>query len=333
MNNLNKSLFYVIDLLCVPFIVFSALLLKIYRRIGSMRLRFSTRALKLIGIFPIRDHYYEPLFNDKHLTNCLSEQRVLPGVILKESEQIELLKELTYQDEFSEFVESESSKNGEQFYKLSNSMFGPADSEFLFNFIRHTKPKRVIEVGCGTSTKIIHRACELNQQETGETTSHICIEPYEQSWLEQFPKIELIREKIENVNVELFKNLNANDFLFIDSSHMIRPQGDILYEYLTIIPSLNKGVYIHVHDIFTPYDYPDRWVKESIIFWNEQYLLEALLTDSSSLKVIAALNALSKKYIDDFTRICPHFDGAREPGSFYMQKVDIAEGISSKSST
>jgi len=330
MNNLNKSLFYVIDLLCVPFIVISALVLKIYRRIGSLRLKLSTRALKLIGVFPIRDHYYEPLFNDKHLTKDLCERRELPGVILKESEQIEFLENLTYQSEFSEFVESESSKNGEHSFRLSNSMFGPADSEFLYNFIRHTKPNRVIEVGCGTSTKIIHRACELNEQETGKMTSHICIEPYEESWLEQFPKIELIREKIENIDIQLFKDLNENDFLFIDSSHMIRPQGDVLHEYLTIIPSLNKGVYIHVHDIFTPHDYLDRWIKESVIFWNEQYLLEALLTDSSSLKVVAALNLLSRKYVNDFTKVCPHFDNSREPGSFYMKKVDIGLAVSAK---
>ncbi len=117
----------------------------------------------------------------------------------------------------------------------------------------------------------------------------------------------------------LFEQLEEDDFLFIDSSHMVRPQGDILREYLSIIPSLNKGVYIHIHDIFTPFDYPEYWLREKVLFWNEQYFLEALLMDNEKLEIVAMLNLLKHKYYGDLHRICTYLTQDREPGSFYMR--------------
>ena len=67
--------------------------------------------------------------------------------------------------------------------------------------------------------------------------------------------VELIREKVEDMDLDIFKSLNRNDILFIDSSHIIRPQGDVLFEYLEILPVLKEGVIVHIHDIFTPKDY------------------------------------------------------------------------------
>ncbi|WP_369410476.1 class I SAM-dependent methyltransferase [Pontibacter qinzhouensis] len=58
----------------------------------------------------------------------------------------------------------------------------------------------------------------------------------------------------------MFQQLEANDILFIDSSHIIRPQGDVLFEYLEVLPTLKSGVIVHVHDIFTPKDYLNEWV-------------------------------------------------------------------------
>ena len=150
-------------------------------------------------------------------------------------------------------------------------------------------------------------------------TSHVCVEPYEQPWLEEFPKIKLIRDKVENLDLNTFQDLEAGDLLFIDSSHMIRPQGDVLHEFLSIIPSLKKGVFVHIHDIFTPHDYKDEWVKSDVLFWNEQYLLEALLTDNSALKVIASLNMLKHRYYDELKSVCPYLTESREPGSFYVK--------------
>ena len=74
------------------------------------------------------------------------------------------------------------------------------------------------------------------------------------------------------------------DILFIGSSHVIRPQGDVLFEYLELLPTLKRGVIVHVHDIFSPRDYPQSWLLDEVRLWNEQYLLEAFLTDNEHWK-------------------------------------------------
>ena len=321
MKNLIKRL---IPLLELPFLlplIISAFVLKLYRRVGSKNLKRSTNILKRVGVFPIRDHYYEPLFNDKYLKNDLREPRKLPGIDFNEKAQIELLKKLTYQNDFDYFLNKEIDKSDLSSFKIDNKSFKSGDAEFLFNFVRHIKPKKIIEVGCGESTKIIQSAIQLNskEQEKDNICSHICIEPYEQPWLESFSNINLIRDKVENLDFKLFQDLEDGDLLFIDSSHIIRPQGDVLWEYLSIIPSLQKRVYIHVHDIFSPYDYPDGWVKEQVLFWNEQYLLEALLTGSDKLEVVASLNFLKHKYYENLEKVCPYLNQSREPGSFYFR--------------
>jgi hypothetical protein len=87
--------------------------------------------------------------------------------------------------------------------------------------IRLKKPKRIIEIGSGHSTKIaqiaISKNSELNQN---YTCNHICIEPYEMPWLEKL-KVNVIREKVEDL--DFFNILEKDDILFIDSSHIIRP--------------------------------------------------------------------------------------------------------------
>jgi len=132
----------------------------------------------------------------------------------------------------------------------------------------------------------------------------VCIEPYSFSWLEELD-VRVIRQRTEEVDIKIFKELDKNDILFIDSSHIIRPQGDVLFEYLEILPILKSGVLVHIHDIFTPKDYLNEWIADEIKLWNEQYLLEAFLTFNSEYKIIASLNYLKHNYFFEFSRACP----------------------------
>ena len=127
------------------------------------------------------------------------------------------------------------------------------------------------------------------------------------------------RWKIEDVDLDLCKNLEANDILFIDSSHIIRPQGDILKEFLEILPVLKPGVIIHIHDIYTPRDYPERWLKRENRFYNEQYLVEAMLDNSKRYSVLLALNFLKNDYFVELKKHCPYLIDSTEPGSFYLR--------------
>ena len=159
-------------------------------------------------------------------------------------------------------------------------------------FIRLKKPSKVVEIGCGSSTKVIQAALATNSTETHETAEHLCIEPYEHDWLDAYPGIRVIRQPLQSLDNDWSKELSEGDLLFIDSTHMIRPNDDVLFEYLKVIPTLSSGVYVHVHDIFSPRDYPAKWLVEDVRFWNEQYLLEATLMNTSRYQIIASLNFL-----------------------------------------
>lgn len=309
----------VFDFLYLPLVALAALVLKLYRRLGSQRLTQNTKTLKILGLFPIRDHYYEPLFNHTHLTKPLGEKRFLPGLNFRHEEQILFLRNLNYQNEFEEFLEQQRKLGGPSKFVIDNGSFESGDAEFLFNFVRYIKPNRVIEIGSGSSTKIISSALGMNAIEVERSSTHICIEPYEQPWLDSFSNIEVLRNKVENIDLKFFKSLSAKDLLFIDSSHIIRPQGDVLREYLEIIPSLKTGLFVHVHDIFTPNDYPENWIKENVLFWNEQYLLEATMSNNPSYEIIAALNYLKHEDYQSLKRVCPYLNKSREPGSFYFK--------------
>src|SRR5690606_40143407 len=140
---------------------------------------------------------------------------------------------------------------------------------------------------------------------------------YEMPWLENLG-IEVVRERAEDLPVSFFSGLSAGDILFIDSSHMIRPQGDVLYEYLELLPTLEEGVIVHIHDIFSPTDYLESWLVNDIKFWNEQYLLEAFLTNNREWKIIGALNLMRHSHFDALKAVALHLTPDREPGSFYI---------------
>ena len=153
-------------------------------------------------------------------------------------------------------------------------MFDAIDALTLYCMLRHYKPKTVIEVGSGFSTRISTKA--LHKNGNGKL---ICIEPYPNEELHKRLNeiLTLIKEKVEKLDLQLFTDLKANDVLFIDSSHIVKIGGDVNYLFLELIPSLRPGVLILVHDIFFPVEYPREWIIDRLNFWTEQYLLQAFL--------------------------------------------------------
>jgi hypothetical protein len=300
------------------FAVPAAFILRAYRRRGSANFPLTTPALKRIGLFPVIAHYYQPLFDDSTLTKPLSDDRDLPGIDLNIPGQLDLLRTLTYSAEIIE-LKWEGPAIDVSDFSLRNPTFGSGDAEFLYQFVRAIKPRKIVEVGSGNSTKIARLALLQNQAETGLQATHTCIEPYEMSWLEKVDGITVVRKRVEDCGLDWSYELRAGDILFVDSSHMIRPQGDVLKEYLEIFPRLASGVYIHIHDIFTPKDYPSIWVVDEVQFWNEQYLLEALLSNTDRYEVVAALNHLKHHQYEAFRAVCPYLTPEQEPGSFYLR--------------
>jgi len=319
MNKILRSALILIDILFAPAIYPAGLILKGVRRIGVHRMPLCKKALLHIGIFPIRRHYYEPLFDNRDLRHPTEEQRNLSGIDFNVTGQLDILKRFDFNSELSK-LDGASIADGVAFH-IANPAFGSGDAEYLYNFIRLTKPKKIIEIGSGHSTLVGLMATSTNQNKSEATKcDYICIEPYEMPWLESIG-VQVIRNKVEEVDIDIFSQLDDGDILFIDSSHIIRPQGDVLFEYLELLPTLKTGVVVHIHDIFSPKDYPASWMIDEVKFWNEQYILEAFLTCNTQWKIIGALNYLQHWHYDALKECSPFLTPERQPGSFYIQKV------------
>lgn len=156
-------------------------------------------------------------------------------------------------------------------YRAGNGYFDRPDAEALYLMIRRFAPRRVVEVGCGNSTRITRQAIV----DGGLKTELTAIDPWPRADIagvidrfEQAP--------VETADPAIFAALGAGDVLFIDSSHLVRVSNDVAHLFCRILPALAPGVVIHVHDVFLPYEYPKRFFYDCP-GWGEQYLLHALL--------------------------------------------------------
>jgi hypothetical protein len=306
------------DVLMTPFVYPAAWLLKKVRYTGVHNLPHCKNALMKTGVFPICDNYYEPQFDNRNTKQEFSQDRLLPGIAWNTDEQLKMLAMFSFSQELADISQEKSSTL--DFY-LNNGTFISGDAEYWYQLIRSIKPRKIFEVGSGNSTLMAIKAIRKNrEQDPNYNCNHVCIEPYEMPWLEE-TGVSVIRKKIEDVELDFFSELEENDILFIDSSHIIRPQGDVLFEYLELLPTLNKGVIVHIHDIFSPKNYLREWLEDEVRFWNEQYLLEAFLSHNSTWKIIGALNYLHHNHYEKLKSVAPFLTPDREPGSFYIQRI------------
>ncbi len=139
----------------------------------------------------------------------------------------------------------------------------------IYTMLARFKPKRYIEIGSGNSTRVAHKAFI----EKDLSTEFICIDPKPRAEVDQIPN-RMIREPFENVNLDIVAELNANDILFLDNSHRILPNSDSMVFFMEILPRLKRGVIVHLHDIYLPYDYPQFMCDR---FYSEQYALAIYL--------------------------------------------------------
>ena len=227
-------------------------------------------------------HYYEPVPDFRSITTeQLERRREFRCIEFDWDAQLRLLRELcAYRDEF-------------ETADFQNDYFNGFDAAVYYSLIRYLKPRRVIEIGSGYSTRIAQNA--LTRNADGGTLT--CIEPYPEERLNGLRlTVEVIQKRVEEIDVDFFSQLEANDILFIDSSHTVKFGSDVCYEFLEVLPALSPGVWIHVHDIFFPHDYPAEWLLKRRLALNEQYLLEAFLSFNREFQVALANHWLTLEH-------------------------------------
>lgn len=262
-------------------------------------------------------HYYEPLPDFRAITaNAAARRRVSPAIDFDCDAQQRLLTRLA--EQFGHELPHAG-------FDFANAYFPGLDAAIYYALIRDLRPARVIEIGSGMSSRIAARALDENRRD-GHGGELVCIEPYPEPRLtDHMPQATLIRQRVEDVPLERFDALGANDILFIDSSHAVKFGGDVCREFLEILPRLKPGVWIHVHDVFFPRDYPAEWLIERRLAYNEQYLLEAFLAFNRSFSVRAALHWWWLEHRDAAAAAWPpavtQASDRLAPASFWMARV------------
>ena len=262
-------------------------------------------------------HFYQPIPDTQSLPETLwNRPSELVGIEMNDVMQLDLLRNYfpRFRHEYDQFPAEPTDEPG-RFY-LNNGLFDGIDALVAYCMIRHFQPRLIIEVGSGFSSLVAAEAIARN-----ENSALICIEPFPLDFLRQgFPGLHsLIEKKVEDIDRNFFSQLESGDILFIDSSHTVKIGGDVNYLFLEILPRLNPGVIVHVHDIFLPFDYRRDWVMDEFRFWTEQYLLQAFLTFNSEFEVLMANGYLGHRYMENLKAAFPN-SPCWGGGSFWMRR-------------
>jgi hypothetical protein len=150
------------------------------------------------------------------------------------------------------------------------------------------------------------KAIDLNREETGIRTLLTCIEPFPSAILNKTENINLVIQQVQTVSFNLFTELESNDLLFIDSSHTVKPGGDVNYLVLEVLPRLKSGVIVHFHDIYLPYDY-QRSVLRTFLHWSETPLLHAFLINNNKIEIIFCQSMLHYNNKDALRKAFPEY--------------------------
>jgi hypothetical protein len=179
----------------------------------------------------------------------------------------------------------------------------------------------MIEVGCGWSSLL---TAQVNREHLGNTLQFTCIEPYPPEFLQSGVQgiSKLLVSPVQEIPVDTFLELGDSDILFIDSSHTVKTGGDVTFLFHEVLPRLQPGVVVHIHDIFWPWDYPPDWVAAGRA-WNEQYLVRAFLAFNSSFRILLGTGWLSCHRPDVLTATVPGYPSgyADGGGSLWIQRA------------
>ena len=223
--------------------------------------------------------------------------RTLPGIDLGEVQQLSLLRDFQpYYDEqpFS------PQRTEQRRYFFENPAYSYSDAIFLYCVIRHVRPKRVVEIGSGYSSCV---TLDTNELFFANAIKCSFVEPYPdllKSLLRagDEARISIRPSGVQSVELATFEQLEANDILFIDSTHVSKVGSDVNYLFFEVLPRLAPGVYVHFHDIFYPFEYPIDWIYEGRT-WSEAYLLRSFLTFNQSYEIVL-FNTFLERFHEEY---------------------------------
>ncbi len=263
--------------------------------------------------------FYSPFpFPEEIDWPALDRPRSLPGIDFRVPEAVRLMETLSRFTPELDALPYERPAVPLPFW-FANGSFTDFDAATTHGILRHFKPKRYVELGCGFSSYMSSHALARNAAE-GAPCEAVYADPAPRRDLGQMLATgQVIQKRVQDLPLNLFTRLEAGDVLFIDTSHVIKVQSDVVREMLEILPSLKPGVIIHWHDVFSPYDYPEEWVRNPVrLSCNEQYGVECLLSGGARYEVLLPLHLLWREQLAACKKLFPR--GSTRPHSFWMRK-------------
>lgn len=252
-------------------------------------------------------HYFSPIISIDEIKE--RENEIWKGVSTDGINGIDLRlnsqkKLVSHFIKFYNEIPFDTHKKEDKRYYFENGLYSYTDAITLYSMIRHLKPKQIIEVGSGFSSSVM---LDTNQSFFNNEINLTFIEPYPERLYkllkeEDKKATKIIVDFVQNIDVSVFEQLNEGDILFIDSSHVVKTGSDVHFVLFEILPKLKKGVYVHFHDIFYPFEYPKKWVYEGKN-WNEDYFLKAFLMYNNEFEIELFSHYLHTHHKDVFAQM------------------------------
>ena len=252
-------------------------------------------------------HFYSPIPSIRDLKVYKDEVFDVPaairGIDLNESRQVELL------ELFGQFYSEQPftpQKLPERRYFFENPNYSYTDAIILYCMIRYLQPRKIIEIGSGYSSCAM---LDINEMFFDNSIACTFVDPYPQLLRSLIKKedrkhVRILGQRVQDVDAGVFRELVSSDILFVDSSHVAKTGSDVNYIFFKILPLLNGGVYVHFHDVFYPFEYPQEWALEGRA-WNEAYLLRAFLEYNRAFEIQFFTTYLMYKHHEMFESHMP----------------------------
>ncbi|HEX4127571.1 MAG TPA: class I SAM-dependent methyltransferase [Acidimicrobiales bacterium] len=256
-------------------------------------------------------HYYSPVPTMREIMadqdRIFTRPDFLTGLDLNADAQLALFRELA---PLAGDVTFNTEPLPDRRYFTNNPSYGVGDGLILQAFLRLLRPKRYLEVGSGWTTAL---TLDTNDRWLDGRLHLTCIEPYPDDLsrlVRPDDNVEIIVSPVQGVDIARFTELEPGDILFIDCSHVVRTGSDAHHLITRVLPVVPSGIYIHIHDMFWPFEYPRQWVEEGRA-WSESYLLHAFLLFNREFEIVLFNDWLSSQHYETMVHAVPALaDGA-----------------------
>jgi methyltransferase family protein len=283
--------------------------------------RLARRIARRAGLDVVRGDFYSPIVDAAALPAELWEQpSPMPGLTLDLDAQLRFL-DAELMPFILEFASGVQAGRSGPSIPLENPFYGPMDSHVLYGMLRRFRPRRVLELGSGYSTLIAEQALTVNRTERGIEAQHDIVDPFPSPLLDSIAAdVNVHPVSGASIPANWFTALGHDDVLFVDTSHTVKPGGEVVRLVLEALGELRPGVIVHFHDIFRPFPYPRVLYERFGVHWQEQYLLQALLAANPHFEVLCANHALWRLRRE---AVIGRFAGLREgmePSGFWFRR-------------